>query len=641
MGFNSVYRFLMEIFPQIDSRLLKAVAIEHSKDADAAANVVLTEILPFWSERPVSSSSLPQDQSVSNFDLKDQSPRCLSDEDLGAEHEELSTLSRRRRIVVTSKDMGVGSSMEPGSIASGHVTDTDSTGALNMLNKELDMSPVSPFYDANDGNSRLSQISESEELILLGETHESRNDDSGNADLSQVIANTESNESVSLDKEEDLNVKAGHEQTPIVMSTSLLPENCVVNGNLTDVKVPPEIGFVDTPICELSPQVKSCLDSHVNVENFVKLVHSSFQEHTPDSLEFGLQAESGSGTSNVVCEVPDPSVSPCLISEQEISAIEDDHVDNETTIDTVVSRSGQICRINLLEEVVENAKTNKKTLFLAMESVMNLMREVELREKEAEEAKAEATRGGLDMLIKVEELKQMLSHAKQANDMHAGEVYGEKAILATEARELQTRLINLSEERDKSLAVLDEMRVTLEARLATAEEIRKAAEQEKINKEESARNFLAEQEAIMEMVVNESKFLQQEAEENSKLREFLMDRGHVVDSLQGEIAVICQDVRLLKENFDDRVPLSKSISSSQTTCILASSGSSMKSMASLVAEQVLASESPEKVSPTPSIHVESPKSRLEDERIGADRRELLDDEWEIFDKDTELYSSAL
>ena len=40
---------------------------------------------------------------------------------------------------------------------------------------------------------------------------------------------------------------------------------------------------------------------------------------------------------------------------------------------------------------------------------------------------------------------------------HAGEVYGEKAILATEARELQSRLLSLSDERDKSLKILDEV----------------------------------------------------------------------------------------------------------------------------------------------------------------------------------------
>ncbi|CAN6702471.1 unnamed protein product [Malus baccata var. baccata] len=94
----------------------------------------------------------------------------------------------------------------------------------------------------------------------------------------------------------------------------------------------------------------------------------------------------------------------------------------------------------------------------AMESVINMMREVEVQEKAVDIVQEEASRGGLDIMVKVEELKRMLAHAKDANDMiHAGEVFGEKAILATEARELQSRLLNLSDERDKSLAFLNEL----------------------------------------------------------------------------------------------------------------------------------------------------------------------------------------
>lgn len=37
---------------------------------------------------------------------------------------------------------------------------------------------------------------------------------------------------------------------------------------------------------------------------------------------------------------------------------------------------------------------------------------------------------------------------------HAGEVYGERAILSTEARELQSHLLRLLDERDKSLAII-------------------------------------------------------------------------------------------------------------------------------------------------------------------------------------------
>lgn len=63
---------------QIDARLLKAVAIEHSTDVDAAANAVLTEILPFWSKLAVTSSSPSEVQVASSYLSKDQSDSSAS-----------------------------------------------------------------------------------------------------------------------------------------------------------------------------------------------------------------------------------------------------------------------------------------------------------------------------------------------------------------------------------------------------------------------------------------------------------------------------------------------------------------------------------------------------------------------------------
>lgn len=47
-----------------------------------------------------------------------------------------------------------------------------------------------------------------------------------------------------------------------------------------------------------------------------------------------------------------------------------------------------------------------------MDSVTSLMKEVELEEKDAEKSES-----GLDTLEKVEEFKNMLKHAKEANDI--------------------------------------------------------------------------------------------------------------------------------------------------------------------------------------------------------------------------------
>lgn len=61
------------------------------------------------------------------------------------------------------------------------------------------------------------------------------------------------------------------------------------------------------------------------------------------------------------------------------------------------------------------------------------------------------------------------------------------------------------------------MHRTLGARLAAADAERAAAEQEKLEKDESARKALAEQTLIMDEVVQQSKKLQQEAEDNAKV----------------------------------------------------------------------------------------------------------------------------
>lgn len=61
------------------------------------------------------------------------------------------------------------------------------------------------------------------------------------------------------------------------------------------------------------------------------------------------------------------------------------------------------------------------------------------------------------------------------------------------------------------------MRQALEVRLAEAENEIKSAEQEKIEKEKAAMKALADQELIMDKVVQESKFLKQQAEDNAKV----------------------------------------------------------------------------------------------------------------------------
>ncbi|GAV82738.1 hypothetical protein CFOL_v3_26189, partial [Cephalotus follicularis] len=477
MGFNSVYQCLLDIFSQVDPRLLRAVAIENSRDADAAVEIVLSEILPYLSKQSVAPgfSSTSKDSYTSTS--KKEVPVVASND-----HDEYNLL--RRCQMINEVKATSSSQVKP---SAGEDASTDITCGTHLAD-----------LDAEDGGNKLTGNVESEELILLGNS------------------------------EESIGIEVVH--NPNVISNTFICED----GEIVD----------NSPL-------------RVNTEG---------KEY------------------------------------------------------------------KLLDDYIEDHKNNKKIFSAAMEAIENMRTKVEVYVAAAEEANKEAAKGRLDILDTLEELKQRLKREKETNDMHAGEVNGEASILATEVRELQIRLLSLSDDRDKCLAILDELNQDLEVQLAEAEELRKSAEQERLEMEESARSALAEQESIMEKVVLESKILKEAAEDNSKLRDFLIDRGRVVDALQGEMSVVCQDVKLLKDKIHNRVPVSKSLSSSQSSGILASSHSSMKSMVSdLVPEPVENSMTPTKGNPTPSVGSHSLENKSEDETNRADRKEFLDDGWEFFE----------
>ncbi|XP_074312169.1 uncharacterized protein LOC141647750 [Silene latifolia] len=502
MGFNSVYQTLKDLFPQVDTRLLKAVAIEHSKDPDAAVEYIITDVLPYTSDKPDSPASVVEDEGKT-------ADTCNASSTVGSNSENVGTAS------ILLND--------------GHNLEDDS--ALS-------------FYDAND---------------------------------SQPLVNLEGVSSVPLrDIETDRHVN--------MTVNALLPsvtakddEADVSPGNVQNMQTEHSDGisssdFEQAPVSDsLKKQPYDC-----NSLECVVSTECAFEDQMPGALSWNSHPEANSNSTSTHANEKD--IDAFLDSEFVLEFPETDAVaaESETSLSTIVTQSGQICRVNLLEDIIDEAKNYKNVVGSAMESVVKLMEEVEHQENEAEKAKAAAARGGLDIIEKVEEIKKMLIHAKEANDMHAGEVYGEKSILATEVKELQSRLIGLSDEKDKSLLVLDEMRKNLAERLAIAEEQKRASEKEMFEKQAIALGALAEQEVIMEKVVQDSKLLQQEAEENAKLRDFLMEKGQVLDVLQGEISVICQNVKSLKENFDNRVSLSTSLSNSSVK-----STGSLKSMTSL------------------------------------------------------------
>ncbi|XP_076882647.1 uncharacterized protein LOC143531185 [Bidens hawaiensis] len=544
MGFNSVYKVLLDVFPQVDSRVLKAVAIEHSKDADMAVEVVLVEIIP----------NLPKKPSTVGSSSKSKSSLSFNEGGGGSETGQLE--STMDRLVINSDQHEQSTETVVVSSIDGSLSGaTEDTSFASQLNSQIVTDPVnveslatSSYHDANDGSTAdsLSTFTEPLNVEPLASQHYNINDGGSSSNNDQGYMNTGS--------------------------------ETVENETL----FVPETNLVATQ-----------------------------------------EADTSSSKS---------------VSEKNAFTVEFDDSDGESDTSHVLTRSEEKCNTEFLEEIIEEAKNNKKTLVSAMSSVIDLMREVENKEKAADQAKEYATQDCSDILAKAEEVKHALLRAKEANDMHAGEVNAEKAILATELKELQLRLFTLSDERNKSLTILDEMRRALEIRLATALQAIATAEEQKIENERAAREALLYQERQMEKVVEESKKLKLEAEENTKLQEFLMVRGRTIDILQGEISVKCQDVLLLKEKFDKGIPLSRSLSSSQTSSILASSGSSFRSVVTPFEPELDEGVKSSKEmgdsygfvddSSMPDV---APESLEETGNFAGDRKTLLEDGWDLFD----------
>ncbi|KAK9139628.1 hypothetical protein Scep_009309 [Stephania cephalantha] len=652
MGFKSVFKALQEVFPQVDARILKAAAIEHSKDADAAVEFILSEVLASSSTAMGPPRGYPDRdyQQFHNYDTpessnaaRDRTAAPLS-RGLWIRTEEQIPFLRHKEVV---------EEVDKGSFKSASVVSEGYAGARSSSNVNytpLDEVPVnsliSSLYGVSDPDQQHRPLEKHKEVNVIVESHQGPHVTSNIKGQDDVVMASDCN-AVPFDNDNDENVDEHKEfivanipnQGPHAASSSMTHDDIMpinyrnvpfdgVNDENEQVDGEPDSSICGKSSFEANSSVMTNLSSKVLLEATPVL---------EELLDFADDEFIDTASSTIIAN--ENLESSYLKNVTEHMVFDSELVDPEenSSSKVAVSHSDQISRIALLEDYIKDAKNNKRTLLSSMEAVIKMMREVELEEKAAEQAKQEAANGGLDIHSQAEDIRQMLRAAKEANDMHAGEVYGEKAILATEARELQSRLHNLSDERDKSLAILDKMRQALEARLVAAKEIRKVVEQEKLDKEESARRYFAEQQDLMEKVVQESKQLQLEAEENSKLREFLMDRGLIVDMLQGEIAVVCKDIKLLKEKCDNRVPLSESLCSSQTSCRLASSGLSNSSKT--LPEQPELSESTVQTAPPPSTVDEPKTSTPKEQGFQASRKTFFDDDWEMFEDEMALHDA--
>ncbi|XP_072960787.1 uncharacterized protein [Typha angustifolia] len=683
MSFKPVFNTLREVFPQVDLRILKAVAIEHINDVDAAVEFVLFEVIEHIGTSRGASYNIDDADEIKNLSVDVE----LNEQAASLEHQLLEEADASHISAQTSVEyensfsnkhinptqfkspLVVGACQYSEVCIAGDLNEPGQVAYYGEVSRELNETLPSELKfvengdDLENGSFRHKQKYLQGEMIAVGPSNiQTISQSSSSSHVEETAGHEDS-------LEEDI-VRSFNGLQGIVADALQADEQCIsdldANGTISIAN-----SSLQNSTLAFNPDLMDCTSIRV------KDIYHSYGEpegkHSQDSA-----APTGNEDNNMFEVNDSAAVFPTSqditsLDVQEVSGymdrgVEKDKDVNSTTIGyedqplrfsvdnnvdspsfesemlfsdehnlpaNMTTRSGHFVSIEFLEDFITDAKNNKKNLLSSMELITNMIEEVELHEERAKQAKEEASSAGQDILIRVDELKQMLKHAKEANNMHAGEVFGEKSILATEARELQSRLITLSDERSKSLTVIEEMRQALEARLANAEEEIEASEKEKFEKESFAQEALREQQLMMNAIVEESKKLQQEAEENSRLRDFLMERGRIVDALQGEIAVICEDVMSLKERVDGRLPLSKSLRLSTSSLSSAASSSSYKrkNPSDAVIEPLEPAQIgtiTDKNSPKGQQPI-SISSTGKGVTIDANHRVSSDDEWELFE----------
>lgn len=587
MGFKEVFAGLQEIFPQVDHRILKAFAIEHPKDIDAAAESILVDVLPSLTtsydasctvqdtnevkhpstsaekvKQPMFSGhqedeeptihlsvrkSLVCEDTVSSggFSADNRVSSCFVEND--SREAQVSFVNHFKELERRTSDDHVSKELNEHSDFNLNLNVRENGFDLNLVEEVTLPSKQYEFEEFVDSLNNLSHDDEcpfKRPVVRQSSIRKSDTDDFHHK--SETLHNLEPSVPASFQSNDP---RSPFESLNMV-SDFIVREKVMSGGNFSLNGFNEQSGY---PIQPLSTQNLSELETDdVVLDYFISDADIKVCEA---AYSLGLAVDEVASTTrkynNPLSKLSDEGAAEngVLLA----------NADNPCT--GLLTRSGHFVDIEYLRDLISDAKSSKVNLFSAVESMTNMVKEVELHEERSKHAKEAASSAAEDILSDAEELKKILIHAKEAKDMHAGEIYGEKAILATEAREFQYRLFGLSNDTKKFLTVIEEIQQTLEARLAAVKVEIATAEQEKLEKEVAAGRILSEQEAIMASVVEESKKLQEEAEVNSKLREFLMDSGRVVDALQGEIAIVCDDIMMLKERIDGGLPLGRSLRS--------------------------------------------------------------------------------
>lgn len=115
---------------------------------------------------------------------------------------------------------------------------------------------------------------------------------------------------------------------------------------------------------EQTREAPECDGSLLNIESSVAQLPLPFvQDQTQDAPERGLQSEFCSHPPVTGCEKSQASNSFSHTSQEDYYVTEMGDIEDELSRNDIVTRSGQVCRIDILDEIIEEDKNNKVSGF--------------------------------------------------------------------------------------------------------------------------------------------------------------------------------------------------------------------------------------------------------------------------------------
>ncbi|XP_078148438.1 uncharacterized protein LOC144543851 isoform X3 [Carex rostrata] len=453
MAFKTVFYALQDVFPQVDLRILKAVASKYSSDINSAVEFVLSDVLPVVSESKPTETYYPLPP---KFDDVDQTYPTFETEGKGS-----SSVNQMGFLPYPT---------------------------IENYNPFLEDVPSSSYVaqlsSLSSSESSLSSTASSMKQSMEKSTYaESSNSQYGSNLYPHENTFNVSVNSANYDATKDLIQLEDYSELPYqplnnyaaLNSDSMTNSTTDIDPNVMDYAMA-DTGYKSCSMYENEEpksEKKDEVSAKVSEEKVPLLLKETFEE-------------------SVTSDVP-------IIPDEET------HSEGEAKVSKSKSE------FEAIDELIDHVTKSKEILSSAMQATISKIKEVELQQENAKLSREEAAKADEKLIEMVEGLDNMIKTAKETND---------------------------------------EINDTLDAQLVIAREENAGAQKVIAEKEEKYLKIRAEKESTLEEMKKESLVLKNEAEENSMLRELLLECGRKVDVLQGEISTIKEEVITLKEQVN-------------------------------------------------------------------------------------------